>query len=125
MKIFQRLKATLGIVLLLTICTTVKAQETGGFGKNHRLQPPLQPHDISAQMQALEVQLADANREAEFWRNARFYNDKKRERERKEKLIYWSQKTVQIRNQMTKLKQNRTYYQHKTYGEQKYYYVPK
>lgn len=124
MKRFKTAQLGLALLVLLFLSPALTAQETGGLGKDPRLQPPLQQHDISAQMQALEKQLADANREAEFWRNARFYNDRKRERERKEKLVYWSQRTVQIRNQMTRLKQNRTYYQHKNYGDQKYYYVP-
>ena len=112
------------LILLLFISQHLIGQEEGGFGKNHRLQPPLQRQDISLQMQNLEKQLTEANREAEFWRNARFYNDKKRERQRKAKLVYWSQRTVNLRDQMTQLKQNRTYYQQKDYGKQKYYYTP-
>ena len=91
-------------------------------GINNRIQPPLQQHDISQQLQALEQELAKASQEAEFWRNARFYNDQKRERMRMEQLVFWSQKTVKIRNEMTKLKKNRSYYQHKQAGNQRFYY---
>lgn len=90
---------------------------------NRRIQPPLQPQDISQRMAQLESQLVQANREVDFWRNAHFYNDVKKERERKEKLIYWSQRTVDIRNEMTKLKSNRSYYQHKHHGDDRYYYI--
>lgn len=91
---------------------------------NRRIQPPLQRQSISEQLVVLEKQLAEATKEVDFWRNARFYNDKKKERMRKEKLVYWAQRTVDIRNQMTELKKDRKYYQHKTHGNQRYYYDP-
>lgn len=110
--------------LLVCICVvqTVRAQEGIEQGINSRIQPPLQLHDISQQLEQLEKQLVEANREVDFWRNARFYNDKKKERLQQEKLIYWSQRTVEITNEMTRLKQDRAYYQHKQYGKQRYYY---
>jgi hypothetical protein len=93
-----------------------------GQGIDSRIQPPLELHDISQRLLALEQELAVASREAEFWRNARFYNDKKRERKRVEQLVHWSQKTVAIRNEMTRLKQDRSYYLHKQAGNQRFYY---
>lgn len=91
-------------------------------GINSRIQPPLELQDISQRLQVLEQELAVASREAEFWRNARFYNDKKREQKRLEQLVYWSQKTVEIRNEMTRLKRDRSFYQHKQGGNQRFYY---
>ncbi len=91
-------------------------------GINSRISPPLVPHNITQQLAALEVKLIEANREVDFWRNAHFYNDRKRERDRKEKLVYWAQKTVEIQNEMTKLKQDRSYYMHKSHRNQRYFY---
>jgi len=101
------------------------AQQGVEQGINQRIQPPLQPHDISQRLATLEQQLISANREVDFWRNARFYKDRKKERMRKEKLVYWSQRTVEIRNEMTRIKQDRSYYQHKKYGDKRYYYIKK
>lgn len=114
----------LGLLIILGFCLQqiVIAQQSPVGGINSRIQPPLEPHDISEQVKRLEGELATANREANFWRNARFYNDKKKERMRQEKLVYWAQRTVVIRNQITELKKDRSYYQHKNYGDQKYYY---
>ena len=101
---------------------TLNAQQTMEQEINSKIVPPLQPQNISQQLAILEQQLIEANREAEFWRSAKFYNDKKRERTRMEKLVYWSQRTVQIRNQITKLKQDRSYYQNRKYDGKRFYY---
>jgi hypothetical protein len=117
------MKRIVGTVLVFAFWVqTLVAQEGLEQGINRRIQPPLQLHDISQQLDQLERQLVEANREVDFWRNARFYNDRKKERLQQEKLIYWSQQTVTIMNEMTRLKQDRAYYQHKQFGDQRYYY---
>ncbi len=104
------------------LMTSISFSQAIEDGINSRISPPLVPHNITQQLAALEVELIEANKEVDFWRNARFYNDKKRERERKEKLVFWAQKTVEIRNKMTKLKQDRSFYMHQHYKNQRYFY---
>ena len=116
------MKAICSAIIILFFWASFVIGQDLGSGINRRIQPPLQPQSIAQQLAALEQQLVEANREVEFWRNARFYNDEDKERMRKEKLIYWSQRTVDIRNKMTKLKQDRAYYQHKHYDGKRYYY---
>ncbi len=109
-------------LILFSVNQNLSAQQGPEQGINARIQPPLAGQDISLRVKALENQLAVASREVDFWRNARFYNDKKKERMRQEKLVYWAQKTVEIRNEITELKKDRSFYQHKRYGDKKYYY---
>ncbi|MBU2515561.1 hypothetical protein KJ966_29945 [bacterium] len=110
------------LLVLLFANQNLFAQQGPEQGINARIQPPLERHDISEQVNLLENQLAIASREVDFWRNARFYNDKKKERMRQEKLVYWAQKTVEIRNEITELKKGRAYYQHNYSGDEKFYY---
>ncbi len=116
------MKTLICILTCLVLSTPIIRAQGTEQGISSRIQPPLELHDIALQLQQLEQDLAVANREAEFWRNARFYNDKKRERKRMEQLVYWSQKTVEIRNEMTRLKKDRSYYQHKQSGDKRFYY---
>lgn len=115
-------KIVLTILAVFSASQLLIAQQGPEQGINARIQPPLQRHDISDQVKALEAELAVASREAEFWRSAHFYNDKKKERMRQERLVFWSQTTVKIRNKITELKKNRSYYQHDRYRDQRYYY---
>ncbi len=111
-------------ISLLCVLFTVNGQSDEELQQqiNQRWKPPLEVHDISMEIKALEQELVVADRKAEFWRKARFYKDTKKERTRKEKLVYWSQKTVEIRNKITELKHDRSYYQHERYGDKRFYY---
>lgn len=111
-----------GLCLLLLLSPPAFAQQDLANSINKRIEPPLEQHSISARLAELEKELAEAAAQAEYWRNARFYNDPKRERMRREKLVFWAQKTVEIRNEMTRLKQDRSYFKHKNYGSERYYY---
>ena len=116
------MKKIIVIIVAMFVMTPFCFAQKIEDGINSRISPPLVPHYITQQLAALEGQLIEANKEVDFWRNARFYNDKKRERERKEKLVFWAQKTVEIRNKMTKLKLDRSYYMHQHYKNQRYFY---
>ncbi|MBU3917760.1 hypothetical protein KKA14_19705 [bacterium] len=82
----------------------------------------LEPDDISQQVLALESELADAARQVEYWKGLEFFNDRKRQRDRDAKVVYWAQKTVDIRNKITEIKKDRSYYQHKMSGDKRFYY---
>ncbi len=81
----------------------------------------LPPDDISQQVLALERELATASRKVEYWKGLEFFNDRKRQRDRNAKVVFWSQKTVEIRNKITEIKKDRSYYQHKMYGKKRFY----
>ena len=111
------------LLLMMALCATLTyAEQQLQQEINQYIRPPLEEHDISLQIQQLEKEWAKTEKEADFWRGARFYNDEKKERYRKRQLRYWAGKSVVIKNKITKLKQNRSYYQHKKYGKKRFYY---
>lgn len=114
----------ISFVLWGSVTLAAFAQATLEQEWNQRATPEYQLESDNAQERvlALHQELDAANKEAEFWRNAAFHDDPKRERYRKEQLVYWSQRTVEIRNELTRIKQNRSRYQHKSHGSDTYYY---
>lgn len=60
--------------------------------------------EIETELVELEKELVHANQMIVLHRNEPKYRDDKLEENKKRKLVYWSQKTVRIRNRMAKLK---------------------
>ncbi len=112
----------LHLTLLLIMVVPAFGQDAVHQDPRQQSLTQLQTDDISQQVLALERELAAAARKVEYWKGLEFFNDRTRQRDRNAKVVFWSQKTVDIRNKITEIKKDRSYYQHKMYGDKRIYY---